>query len=253
MLRSAGHPVTDRRIGRVLEELAAAGVFRLEGVLVGTHAFRVYSSLLGVRLDETLAFTNDLDLAQNRSVSLALAEDSDPALGAALTRAERFLRIPTLDPRSPGTSFRTVDHELRVDVLTPLAGRERSGPVELPRLGVHATPLRFLDYLLEDSQHAAILTGAGILVQVPAPERFALHKLIVSQRRESAFADKARKDLAQAGVLLEVLLEDRPGDLADAWEDLIARGRNWRRSALAAGKLLPEGVWKRFLSVAKGN
>ena len=56
----------------------------------------------------------------------------------------------------------------------------------------------------------------GILVNIPSPARFALHKLVVSQRRPPAFATKARKDITQAEAVLRVLLQDRPGDLPPA-------------------------------------
>ena len=246
MLRAAGYLTTDRRSGLILEELALAEVFRLQSVLVGTHAFRCYAAHLGARLSSELATTSDLDIAQERSVSVALTETASPPLHEALARAERFLRVPELDPRSPSTSWRTADQALRVDLLTPLVGRGREGPVELPALGAHASALRFLDYLLAETVPAAMLTGSGVLVRVPTPERFALHKLIVSQRRSAAEASKVTKDLAQAAALLEVLLEDRPADLADAWQDLVERGRKWGTEARRGGKRLPTELWDRF-------
>ena len=48
---------------------------------------------------------------------------------------------------------------------------------------------------------------------MPTPARFALHKLVISQRRPSAQQIKARKDIQQATELLTLLLEDRPGDI----------------------------------------
>lgn len=250
MLRAAGYPTVPRRHGRLFEELSGAGVFRLEAVLVGTHAFRCMSAVLGVRFDDALATTGDLAIAQDRSVSIAVAEKASPPLLEAIARAERFVDIPSLDPRSPTTSWQTPDHELRVDVLTPLVGRDGSPAEKLTALGVHATPLRFLDFLLAETQPAVVLSGAGILVRVPTPERFALHKLIVASRRDRAFRDKAQKDLDQARLLLEILLEDQPADVADAWSDLASRGGRWRRAAEESGRGLPEGLWGRVLQVA---
>jgi hypothetical protein len=60
------------------------------------------------------------------------------------------------------------------------------------------------------------------LVNVPAPARFALHKLLVAQLRPASFAAKAEKDILQAVQVLEVLVEDRPGDIALAWTTLEA-------------------------------
>jgi hypothetical protein len=53
---------------------------------------------------------------------------------------------------------------------------------------------------------------------VPPPERYALHKLIVSRRRRVDPA-KIDKDIAQARVLLDVLVERRRADLRDAWAE----------------------------------
>lgn len=247
LLRSAGYPVTDRRTGRVLEELARAGVFRLKGILIGTHAFRCYAGVLGIRLQQQFAMTGDLDIAQDARVTLGITDSAEPSLGQALARAERFLDIPALRPRDPSTSWRTEDQALRVDLLTPLVGKSRAGTVELRVLGTHAKPVRFLDFVLVDCVSAAVLTGSGVHVRVPAPERYALHKLIVAQRRRADERDKAKKDLAQAQALIEALLEDRPDDLADAWSSLRERGRTWKSEAMKSLRRLPEELRDPFL------
>lgn len=70
-----------------------------------------------------------------------------------------------------------------------------------------------------------LLYRSGALVQIPRPERFAIHKLIVADRRRSDPSRlKARKDRAQADLLIEVLSEERPGELVEAYEDAIGRG-----------------------------
>ena len=57
----------------------------------------------------------------------------------------------------------------------------------------------------------------GVLVNVPSPARFAVHKLWVAQRRNVSEHAKARKDIRQAGQILEVLLEDRRNDVDEAF------------------------------------
>jgi hypothetical protein len=54
---------------------------------------------------------------------------------------------------------------------------------------------------------------------VPVPERYALHKLIVSQLR-SKTSTKPEKDLRQAATLIEVLAQSFPGAIEDASEVL---------------------------------
>lgn len=64
-------------------------------------------------------------------------------------------------------------------------------------------------------------------VLVPRPERYAVHKVMVSAaRRDEA---KARKDAEQAGFLFGALSVDRWGDLAEeAIETAAAKGPKWR-------------------------
>ncbi len=53
------------------------------------------------------------------------------------------------------------------------------------------------------------------MVRVPVPERFAVHKLIVSQLRTKA-TGKSEKDLRQAAILSDAVAERFPGALQDA-------------------------------------
>lgn len=113
-----------------------------------------------------------------------------------------------------------------MDLVTPARG-VASKPVAIPRLNAAAAPLRFLDYLLEDLQPAAVIDGGGILVNVPHAGRFAVHKLLVAQDRPLAFQAKSRKDVAQAAQVVLALEELRPGDVARAASNAIERGRGW--------------------------
>lgn len=124
---------------------------------------------------------------------------------------------------------------LRVDLLTP---RLRGGtkPVFIERFGAAAEPLPYLDYLLEDAQHAAIVSGSGILARVPQPGRFALHKLLVARARPASMQAKSAKDIDQAAQIIDALVEDRPGDLRLAWTALEAR--RWTRSIRAGVQAL---------------
>ena len=77
-----------------------------------------------------------------------------------------------------------------------------------------------------------------MLVNVPAPERYAVHKLIVTalRRRDPDGAAKSRKDAVQAGLLLEAMeSEQRLGDVGAAWVEAWQRGPKWR-AGLAEGR-----------------
>lgn len=225
LLRAGGAMVTDAPSARVLRALADAGMFHAGGVLVGTHAFVVLGNLLGVRWDSSLR-TQDVDIAADPKLDVAVPEITADLPSALESLEMGFLPVPGLDPRTPTTSFKVRGQSLRVDLLTP-AARIHSHPVRLARFGAAAQPLRFLDYLLESAAPAAVVNGGVVAVKVPDPARFALHKLIVAGERPAAMQAKREKDLLQAAQLIEVLVDDRPGDLSLAWESLAARGKPW--------------------------
>lgn len=222
---------------RVLQAFADAGMLQPgvgHAVLVGTHAFNVMGNLLGVRWASQMQ-TQDIDLAGERDVDLAVAQPAQPAADVLQQLDMGFIPVPTLDPRQPSTSFRVRGQEMRVDLLTPLIGKPGAEPVFIPALNAVAQPLRFLDYLLESPVPAVVIgQRAMLLANVPLPERFALHKLLVSESRPAVFATKAEKDRLQAMQVLAVLMEDAPEGVQVAWADLLARGKGWADKAQRA-------------------
>lgn len=78
----------------------------------------------------------------------------------------------------------------------------------MPALGgAAAEQLRFMDFLLRDPVRSILLHGAGVSVVIPAPERYAVHKLIVAgwRQRDAGGRAKADKDLRRAGMLFDAL------------------------------------------------
>ena len=69
-----------------------------------------------------------------------------------------------------------------VEFLTP-SFRPEEGIRDLPALGVSAQSRHFLNCLIGQPIKAAALYRSGVLVQIPRPEAFAIHKLIAADRR----------------------------------------------------------------------
>jgi len=228
MLVRGGVPAPEPGVGAVLDALARAGIFRLRSVLVGTTAFQTYSGLLGVRLGGAALRTEDIDLAQFPSISLHLDDHlNTPFLDVLREVDPSFQAVPGLHGNAT-TTYATAAG-LRIELLAANEGADRDAPLDLSALGAQGQPLRFLDYLIHGEIPAALLYAAGVLVNVPQPAHFAVHKLIVARRREGAGQAKIEKDLAQARELLLALSELRPFELADAFEEAVERGPAWRQ------------------------
>ncbi len=217
MLRAAGAQGPDSQTARVLQALSRHGVFRSGAVLIGTQALVTMGSALGVSWARPWK-TDDIDVASER---LRIVFGGSCSVPDALSdTGMAFHPIPGLDPRKASTSYKLRGRSLRLDLLTPLQGPESCEPVHLPNLNVSATPLRHLDYLIEDPMPVAQVARAGDLIIVPQPSRFALHKLLVASRRPPAWANRASKDRRQAEALLALLADERPEDLRGAWHAL---------------------------------
>ena len=227
LLRNERYLGLDSATGSLIAALAKTGTFRLGGTLIGTVAFRLYEGELGLRLTlNQTAMTNDVDIASFERLSLALDDTVEPALEKVFAGLS-FAPVPSLEQERIWR-WRQSRTETMVEFLTP-SFSEDEGIRELPALGVSAQSLHYLNYLIAEPIPAAGVYRDGVLVRIPRPERFAIHKLIVAdRRREGPTSLKSRKDLMQAELLIEILAEDRPGDLTEAYEDAMSRGARWQ-------------------------
>jgi hypothetical protein len=124
--------------------------------------------------------------------------------------------------------------------VTPTPGTLSCRIHDLAALGVSAQSLHFLNYLIADPIRVPFLYRSGVLVQIPRPERYAVHKLIVADRRQGGpDALKAHKDRAQAAFLIEALAETRPQDIAEAYNLACETGPEWRKRIAASLERMP--------------
>ncbi|WP_374636809.1 GSU2403 family nucleotidyltransferase fold protein [Paracoccus sp. (in: a-proteobacteria)] len=239
LLRAEGYLGLDPSTGSLMAALSGAGVFRLGGTVVGTHAFRLYEGELNLRLGFShAAQTDDLDIASFERLSLALEDAAAPPVQQVLADFS-FAPVPSLEQGRTWRWRQTTGNAL-VEFLTPAFGDE--GLRSLPALGVQAQALHYLNFLLAEPIPAAIPYRNGVLVQIPRPERFAIHKLIVADRRRGEDRLKAAKDRAQAAALIAALAQDRPDDLAEAYADAQSRGPRWRERIGASLSRMPDSA-----------
>lgn len=98
--------------------------------------------------------------------------------------------------------IRLVHPDLMLEFLVHEKGRGEEKAVNLENFSINAQPLRFLNILQEKTIKIKI---DDKLVTMPHPAWFAVHKLIVTQRRSKK--EKADKDLTVAIALLRDLIE----------------------------------------------
>jgi hypothetical protein len=233
-LKAARVPAPELYAARILEVLANARLFENGVVLVGTLAYQLYPCLVGHYLSAGALKTHDADLLVARIVApkVAIGEPleeilkrADPSFAANMSQSDR---LPKNFVASSG---------FQVDVITTKGRSDR--PVLVKGLHCSAIPLRYMEYLTETAIEAVALYGSGVLVRVPDPARYAVHKLIVMGDRPT-HSRKAGKDQEQAQELFEALQET--DQIADAIEDARSRGPKWRKAVDAGLKKIGCGL-----------
>lgn len=116
--------------------------------------------------------------------------------------------------------------DLIVEFLVPERGRGSDKPYSLPRLGLNAQTLRFLDLLTRNTIHCTV---EGIQITLPHPANFSFQKLITSGRRTKK--EKKDKDREAAAAILKALIDngdqhvikDVFGSISQKWQKNIVR------------------------------
>jgi hypothetical protein len=80
------------------------------------------------------------------------------------------------------------------------------------------------------------LYGSGVLVRVPTPLRYAIHKLLVAQRRKPTEVAKKQKDLRQARELIDIYLQIDEASLQDELDAARSTGKSWQSAINASLK-----------------
>jgi len=225
-LKSRGLRGPEPWLGRVLDAVADAGLFARGVVLVGAAAYQLMEPLVGRHLPDASLITGDVDLV---TVDLALKAETGESMEAILQRADPTLSaILELDLRHFSSRFK--GSEALVEILTPILQRTDSLPLPLSEMSAAATPLQYRRWLTEDPVAATALWGPGVPVSVPAPARYAVHKLILAQKRLRTSREKRFKYLSQAAALIEALRQADPFAIEDALEDARRQGTDgWEK------------------------
>ena len=249
LLGREGYQVADARTYATLASLHNHGVFRAGATLIGSHAFGALLNQLGARA--AAYSTEDVDIA--RAEPLAFTEPPTASLLDMLKGSGvDFVEVPS-QPAQPSTRWKEAGRSrFHVDLLVP-SPDERFEIIAIPELKAHAQSVPYLRYLLGETQPSLLIAREGCCqVRTPTAERFAIHKVLVSQLR-GAGATKGARDLAQAAALLAVIAERTPGALAEAAARLpLSAGRQARAGFEALRAVLGEAhprVWEELASL----
>lgn len=214
---------------RIIKRLADYGFFRAGGVLVGTHAYLAAGNVLGVSWHGA-AKTQDMDFAHpGRNLSIALPSDLDVDVhGAIESLGMGLLPISSFDGKHGATYLNLSRPDLRLDFLTALH-RGHGKPITPRGLNISLQPLKFMEFSLERPIQAVVFSREGaVVVSIPDPVRYGLHKLLVYGERTGEFRTKSTKDIRQASSIIDYYRRNRPEELAEAITDLESRGPGWR-------------------------
>lgn len=112
--------------------------------------------------------------------------------------------------------------DLLLEFLVLEKGKGLDKPFPLPKLGLNAVALRFLNFL---SVNIIKIKVEDFYVTLPHPANFALHKLIIFQRRLKE--DKAIKDRNTAIEILKALISK--GEVAEVKKIMKSLPVKWRK------------------------
>lgn len=175
----------------VLKRLEKADVLK-DVILIGSWCIPFYKDYFGSVRYPTAIKTRDVDFL----VPIPLKTETKADV-PKLLKDLGFI----VDFKGSKGYIQLQHSDLIIEFLVPEKGRGLDKPYQLPQFGLNAQPLRFLDLLISDTIKVEI---EGVEVNLPHPANFALHKLIIFQRR--AKEEKIIKDRNAAIEILKALM-----------------------------------------------
>lgn len=177
----------------ILKRLNKAGVLP-HIIIIGSWCIYFYKDYFSKipYIDHLTIKTRDLDFLIDKPGKITCNVDVPNIL--------KDLGFVTIFKGSKG--YIKLDHpELILEFLVPERGKGTDKPFPLPALAVNAVTLRFLSFLTDNVIKSKV---ENFYVNLPHPINFALHKLIIYQRRTKE--EKSIKDRDTAIKILKALI-----------------------------------------------
>jgi len=163
-------------------------------ILIGSWCIYFYKDYFAKTpyIDQATMRTRDIDFLIDKPMTIKRAVDIPELL--------KDLGFVTIFKGRQG--YIKLDHpDLILEFLVPEKGKGTDKPYPLPKLGINAVALRFLIFLSSNTIKVKI---ENFYLTLPHPVNFALHKLIIFQRRIRQ--EKALKDRIAAIQILKALI-----------------------------------------------
>jgi len=196
----------------VLSSLHKAGVLT-DCVLVGSWCQDFYRYLWGNPFQIPAATTTDADLLVPKSMKFKLSADI-----ATIMEQNGF----KIDIHHSGL-MKFIHEDFKFEFLTESGAKAKEEVFTFKNLNLTAQELHFMNIPVA---YNFVIPFRDIFIRLPEPEAFALHKLIVSQRRLKP--EKREKDLAAVSGLFDyfVTKEQHRKRLKEIMDEF---PKGWRR------------------------
>lgn len=212
---------------KVLLSLHHASVLN-DCVLIGSWCQDFYRHMYGNPFQIPAATTTDADLLLPKKLKF-----KPPVDIAGIMEETGF----TIEHERTDGLMRFIHEDFKVEFITEAGAKGDEAVHRFKNLSITAQELHFMTIPIDYNIQVPF---RDIVVRIPEPQAFALHKLIVSQRRTNP--DKKLKDIAAARGLLE-FFEDDESHLRRLHEIFSEFPKGWKskvnEALKAAGMELP--------------
>lgn len=199
----------------VLKRFERAGILK-RLIIIGSWSVYFYKYYFNSKEYSTFIRTMDIDFL----VPLPIA------LHKKIRVLDLLEDLGFIEEYKGSKGYMKISHpDLIVEFLVPERGGGHDKPYLIPQLSINATPLRFLDFLAENT---ISIYAEDINIKLPHPAAYALHKFIVFKRRRNA--DKHDRDIEGALRVFRALL--RHGDAAAIKRIFGKMHKRWQKTVI---------------------
>jgi hypothetical protein len=177
--------------------------------VVGTHALYAYEAMGAVEFKTDLLASGDVDLLfdNRRSIALVAKKLDGHGLLGLLKKIDKTFEIKNLE------RFRAVNKDgFMVDMLTQDRGMNFKKPDMINVNDFDFVEIPNLEWLINSPRIEQVVVGANgvpVMMPVPDPRAFAIHKAWLSKQSDREPVKKSR-DFNQAAVVIKLLQEHLP-------------------------------------------